>query len=563
MDYDIYFQRFKIRKPELTRFTVDLAATYKDLAFNSDDQFIPTPISALPTGNETGRYLVLDIGGTNLRVGFIDLLGKDSNGKSRLNRSNILSIPILNHFKVDKAEDFFTWIGGCIVKVVSECQANLSQGDSTTLQLEDPLPVGISWSFPMIQRSISDATLMPMGKGFAISNETNLSKLLLDGYARYLRENSMAGSRFPSLKVAAITNDTVATFAALSYVHGANSERKVAMGLIVGTGTNAAIVMKKEDLHSEKTAPMLLPAEAKDLVVNTEWSLCGAAEPLQKHGFITDCDKELDYLCENPGFQPFEYMAGGRYLGELVRIACLDFFLAKGYIETALPKILRTPFALDTMVLSNAFQSSNGLENFAKILETELPPPVNSKWHWTAYTAAVVRKAIWEVSERSAKLIAAAVVAGLLCSGDLKMEQEDRQVVSRQSLVVAYTGGVISTFPGFKGNCATCIIQLRNELCGKFPKIFLEEVQYGGPIGAAVLAGIAGNLPSMPPSHVPTDHRTRLLSLLRSSAEESAGQQAPGKPITILKRSSHDSAEAQHGKGFVPDRVFDPNWGMY
>lgn len=94
-------------------------------------------------------------GGTNLRVGFIELLGPDpfvngvlsENGgevRSRVQRQLEQSWPIGELLKQNKAEDLFKWIGECIAEVVQEgCR-------TWPGLLPDPLPLGVTFSFPMV-----------------------------------------------------------------------------------------------------------------------------------------------------------------------------------------------------------------------------------------------------------------------------------------------------------------------------------------------------------------------------------------------------------------------------
>jgi hexokinase len=143
--------------------------TYQHLALHSDEQFLPTPVTKLPTGQETGRYLAIDVGGTNLRVGFIELLGEDDanhaeNSESdtgnersrdalkkarrpRIRRTLEKAWPIGEHLKMDQAEDLFAWIGDCIAEVVSDSLKNES---SKLVDIPDELDLGITFSFPMM-----------------------------------------------------------------------------------------------------------------------------------------------------------------------------------------------------------------------------------------------------------------------------------------------------------------------------------------------------------------------------------------------------------------------------
>jgi hexokinase len=136
---------------------------YQHLARTSQEQFLPTPVTRLPTGKETGRYLAIDVGGSNLRVAFIELLGEtaDSDGNSvadesrdtirmaqrqRVRRTLEKAWPIQEHLKMDKAEDLFSWIGDCIAEVVAD---NLTS-DATKGEIPTELEMGITFSFPIM-----------------------------------------------------------------------------------------------------------------------------------------------------------------------------------------------------------------------------------------------------------------------------------------------------------------------------------------------------------------------------------------------------------------------------
>lgn len=141
------------------------SATYRNLALTSDQQFLPTPVTQLPTGRETGRYLAIDVGGSNLRVAFIELLGDavdsdvrptDATEEShdtirkaqrpRVKQTLEKAWPIQEHLKLDKAEDLFSWIGDCIAEVVAESLSS----DATKKDIPTELDMGITFSFPIM-----------------------------------------------------------------------------------------------------------------------------------------------------------------------------------------------------------------------------------------------------------------------------------------------------------------------------------------------------------------------------------------------------------------------------
>ena len=146
---------FYIEDTNLQSLALRLSATYSYLALHSDEQFLATPITQLPDGSERGLYLAMDFGGSNLRVGFIELFGGrlDANGDSSAKGSDIGPFPtnfrkvneqkwaIGKHLKVDKAEDLFDWVGACIAKVVTAYEGSI---------LPSEIPLAITFSFPMM-----------------------------------------------------------------------------------------------------------------------------------------------------------------------------------------------------------------------------------------------------------------------------------------------------------------------------------------------------------------------------------------------------------------------------
>lgn len=149
----------------LYRLARRFSETYRHLALTSDEQFLPTPVTQLPTGQETGRYLAIDVGGSNLRVAFIELLGEavdseaspmDASERShdtirkaqrqRVKRTLERAWPIQEHLKLDKAEDLFAWIGDCIAEVIAESLTS----DKTKKDIPAELDMGITFSFPIM-----------------------------------------------------------------------------------------------------------------------------------------------------------------------------------------------------------------------------------------------------------------------------------------------------------------------------------------------------------------------------------------------------------------------------
>ncbi|KAI0599981.1 major facilitator superfamily domain-containing protein [Biscogniauxia sp. FL1348] len=450
----------------------------------------------------------LEHGGTNLRAGFIELLGNDldvnANGhdsnpgtEASLTSPNIRRLlekswPILEALKNENADSLFAWIGKCIAEVVREgCEA-------FDLPRDTEIPMGVTFSFPMIQNTLSDATLMAMGKGFAITSNLDLNTHLMNGY-----ETSKSDD-LPPIKVSAILNDAVATLASFIYQAKEDTTHKAAMGLICGTGCNATIPLRKSMLHPDK-----LPGKVKILAgnpihdirvaVNTEWSINGSAGPLRDFGLISKWDQELDSEVEVPGFQPLEYMTAGRYLGELGRLMLVDYLKSRlNFSEDTLPSGLLDRFGLTTTFLSHFRPLDTSL--LLQKLETEFPPTTSkAPFQWTEEIASVLYHIAKSIEVRAAAMIAASIIGLLACAGDIPPRSSladrtnDQKLTNGDSakteLIVGYTGGCIVHFQDYLSDCQKFLDSIvEAEFGEKAPvRVVLSPCHDGGITGAGVL----------------------------------------------------------------------------
>lgn len=153
----------RVNLAQLLSLAQRLSTTYSDLALHSRDQFLATPITKLPTGHETGEYLTIDLGGTNLRIAFVTLLGNQQDDQSHpldeslqtcsqgtshgvqecMKKGYERSWPIGEQLKVEKAEDLFAWVGDCLAEVV---EARFHCVETPPVEI----PLGITFSFPMM-----------------------------------------------------------------------------------------------------------------------------------------------------------------------------------------------------------------------------------------------------------------------------------------------------------------------------------------------------------------------------------------------------------------------------
>ena len=366
---------------------------------------------------------------------------------------------------------------------------------------------------------------MPTDKGFALSSDLDLRQELLDGYERHTRrpndEPELPAKRrrkcaLPKLRIAAITNDTVATLASLAYSVKSLPNSRVAMGLIVGSGSNATIPMKLSSLNESKTRQIRTNDPSADQVlVSTEWTMSGAAGPLRELGIVTKWDRDLELASSRPGFQPLEYMVGGRYIGELVRIITCDYLTSALQVpREAMPAKLAEPYGITTDFLSFVVASSSSYESLVDDLRQNLPSPPSSDWEWNTESAGILRKVASAVQARASALVAAAIIGLLACADHVHLKSpgnlqcpntsgsngtartedcvpELGSLRSPEELVVAVSGGVIQHYPKYKEMIQRHIDQILVR-CGPQDggkSVFLREASDGGIIGVGVLAG--------------------------------------------------------------------------
>lgn len=395
------------------------------------------------------------------------------------------------------------------------------------------------------QTELTAATLMPMGKGFNMSSDLDLGPLLLSGYQRHTRRQSPSSTSPPSkrrkfdslpkLRIAAITNDTIATLASMAYQVKSLPNSRVVAGLIVGTGVNATIPMKFTNLGEQKSEAIRLRyPDAAETVVNTEITISGAQGPLEP--ITTAWDRELNKALPRPGFQPLEYMTGGRYIGELVRIIFHSYMTTahNPNIESAhLPAAMVHGYSLTTKFVSEYVGRARNDAQLTEHLKRFYPPPESSTWAWTPHAAGALRKIAHFVQARSAGLIAAATVGLLATVGEITLvdptmmveqstqPEEPTSIIPKgdaiphhldrttrdglspapgvsswrtgpEELVIAFTGGIIQHYPNFKEQCQRFIDRLvmRAGPQDGGKSVLLREARNGGIIGAGVLAGM-------------------------------------------------------------------------
>uniref|UniRef100_T1JG59 Phosphotransferase n=1 Tax=Strigamia maritima TaxID=126957 RepID=T1JG59_STRMM len=253
-------------------------------------KMIPTFVRSLPTGAETGKFLALDLGGTNFRVLMITLDGTVANCQMQSE-----TYAIDKQQMIGPSNDLFDYIAECLKSFI------------TTHEVEHlRLALGFTFSFPCDQLALTSALLIKWTKGFKASGAEGQDVVRL-------LEAALIRKGVKNIEVCAVLNDTTGTLMATAY-----HCNTCLVGLILGTGTNSCYV---ENLDNVLTWTGVRD-EPNQVIINTEWGAFGDAGELD---FITtEFDNEIDSLSLNPKFQLFEKMISGMYLGEIMRVVLVS-----------------------------------------------------------------------------------------------------------------------------------------------------------------------------------------------------------------------------------------------
>lgn len=115
---------------------------------------IPTWCMAVPDGNETGTFLAVDMGGTNLRV--CEVILSKNKGEFDVIQSKYRMPADL---KTGTAEELWNYTADCIKQFMEQ------HHDDENL---DQLPMGFTFSYPVSQEYIDHGVLQRWTKGFDI-----------------------------------------------------------------------------------------------------------------------------------------------------------------------------------------------------------------------------------------------------------------------------------------------------------------------------------------------------------------------------------------------------------
>ena len=390
---------------------------------------------ARPFGNEQGRFVVLDLGGTNVRATVMDMRG---DGSVKLLKSDGFRLPSTK----GASDDLFR----PVVRFVGDL---LDEGVDYTL--------GFIFAFPMEQTGTRSGRLTKWTKEFDFSGVEGEDVVRLLESAIDRESESLPALR--RLRVGALANDTVSVLAA-----GALHDPRCDMGLIVATGTNLAVAVPSSMILKDVQADV-----SEEMLFNMECGNFSAVKPVQ-----TQHDLKLDSESDTEG-QLLEKMISGRYLGEIVRLTVAqlahrgDGFL--GWLNN--DSVFREPYAFTTEYTSDiAYDTSPELTATGILL------------HGLGVADATeddrrsLRDICLSVGRRSARLVAMSIVAtATYVDPDLERDH-----------LVAADGSLFRGFPGYEVEVERGISELLGD---REDRVQVAYVRDGSGLGAAVLAAMS------------------------------------------------------------------------
>ncbi|KAJ1961096.1 hypothetical protein GGI12_003440 [Dipsacomyces acuminosporus] len=397
---------------------------------------IPTYVRGRPTGKEQGTYLALDLGGTNLRVCQVTLNGDTTYHLVQQ------KFTITQEAKLERLWDF---IAECVGVFLEEHDLRPAKGKRT-------IPCGYTFSFPIFQTGIASGNLSMWNKGFTVPNSVGRDVV-------NLTQSAFQRHHIP-VEVVAVLNDTVGTLMTSGYSHPDTQ-----LGIIFGTGTNAAYW---ESL--EKVSKWDGPDRKGEMVINTEWGAFDNATAVLPY---TMHDNKLNRKSPNHGFQVFEKMVSGLFLGEVTRNAILALVDQRLLLGGRSSDIFNKSYTFDTAYMSEIVaDDSEDLGVVRSVLEStlDLPP-----------TTLVDRKAIRNVclmiGNRGVRLSAAAMSAVLLARPELL----------KSSVSVGIDGSMYQFYPDFEKNLYDVTrVFLGEDFVDNKLRLYLAKD--GSGVGAAIVA---------------------------------------------------------------------------
>lgn len=380
-----------------------------------------------PSGNETGTFITIDFGGTNIRLQLVNLLGE-------------------GRYEVKQQQSFFLKDPCGIYDYTSQKATANDLFDFIARQIEDLVeqdqlyPLGHTFSFPCRQLKANRAVLISWTKEFKTSGVEGQE---ITG----LLEKALAKRGLSQVIPAAIINDTTGTLLAASY-----GDPRADIGSICGTGHNTCYL---EPLEPATRAPMILNMESGNF-----------------NKFpLTVYDQALDRASEKPGEQPLEKAVSGHYIGEISRLILQDLIdgglLFKGKNLDLAANINPITAGDLAQILADDTQDLIHISHWLQTTGYPSPLPLEDR--------QALKDIASLVATRSARLVAATYI-GILRHIDPELTRQH---------VIGVDGSMFEKMPGYRTKIQEVLQEIYRD---KADQVSLVLAKDGSGIGAAIAA---------------------------------------------------------------------------
>ena len=404
--------------------------------YESSLKMIPSFVDR-PKGSEKGKFIALDLGGTNFRVLAVELDGEG--GSSVLAVSKFV---IKKECMTGTAKQLFDFIAECIEEFLDDNEINRKK-------IYD---LAFTFSFPVDQSNIAAGKLICWTKGFTTQGVVGEDVIVLLNEALKRRN-------ITCIRVAALANDTVGTLVAKSY-HDKNCD----IGVILGTGSNACYPEQMSNISKWRGI-----SQKGCMIINMEW---GNFNKLRRNCY----DKDLDEDAPNTGDQFLEKMVSGMYLGEITRRVIYDLVHRELIFSGPNARsIIANPESIETKDMSLIQEDTT--TNLGEIEDylTEL-----GIVKITLIDKKILRKICQLVSSRAARISAAAIAAVVTW-----MDPE-----LKKNHTIGIDGSLFEKYPGFSDLMDDVFKSLFKD---KAKKIKTTMAKDGSGKGAAIIAAVAAS----------------------------------------------------------------------
>lgn len=418
---------------------------------SSTIRMLPSYVFKASAGDATGVVYALDLGGTNFRVLRMSLRAGALEGVMQQQ----FAIPA-EHMS-GTADGLFGFVAASVKRFV----------DSNGLAATDnaaggtPIALGFTFSFPVKQTAINAGSLIQWTKGFSTSGVAGH-----DVVGLLQTQLDRLGLR---MRTTALCNDTVGTLVAKYF-----ADPTTQVGVILGTGANACYWEAASAVT--KAADVARRGPGASVVINMEFGNFDSTDLLVLPR--TPFDDIVDKGSPNAGFQRFEKMISGLYLGELARLILVRLS-QNGTLPAAVAQKLgaerEARFALGERFSGENFSAilADGLPGLHGVSRVLLESFGLDLTHVS--DRKVVRTVCWLVCCRAAQLAGMATAAILLKAG------------KQHNATVAIDGSVFEKTPGFKRMMERAVRQVLGSGCD----VRLVLQREGSGLGAGFIAALA------------------------------------------------------------------------